>query len=109
MHNQACCDICPAPSDTAAGELVPDRKTAPAAIKWLLADKTPSVAVNAPAVKLICLPQAGMGAWVYQSWSEHLAPHIQVMQCDNAHGAAAVTWALIWGQGCVETGQTAKL
>jgi len=87
MQKQAACDIWPAPaetSDTASGEL-PDRKTAPATIKWLLAEKTSPEVAKGTAVKLFCLPQAGMGAWVYQAWSERLAPHIQVMQYDQQH------------------------
>lgn len=55
------------------------KQTAPAASGWELPDKKP-VAVDSNAVKLFCVPQAGMGAWVYQSFSERLAPHIQVWE-----------------------------
>lgn len=55
-------------------------ETAPAATKWLLGTKQ-GVTVADTAVKLFCVPQAGMGAWIYQNqaWSEQLAPQIQVM------------------------------
>lgn len=54
------------------------KETAPAATKWLLASRQP-INVADTAVKLFCVPQAGMGAWVYQAWAEKLAPHIQVI------------------------------
>ena len=56
-------------------------QTAPAAAhgtgQWLLAGKQP-VTVSPTAVQLFCVPQAGMGAWVYQAWAQRLAPNIQV-------------------------------
>lgn len=53
------------------------KETAPAATKWLLTNKQP-ISVTQDAVKLFCVPQAGMGAWVFQAWAEKLAPNIQV-------------------------------
>ncbi|KAF6261033.1 Alpha/Beta hydrolase protein [Scenedesmus sp. NREL 46B-D3] len=44
---------------------------------WLLPKR--GVQTNADAVKLFCLPQAGMGAAVFHAWSERLAPHVQVL------------------------------
>eukprot|EP00878_Enallax_costatus_P021992 GHUV01023314.1.p1 GENE.GHUV01023314.1~~GHUV01023314.1.p1 ORF type:complete len:203 (+),score=34.45 GHUV01023314.1:785-1393(+) len=46
------------------------------------------VETNSDAIKLFCLPQAGMGAWAYQSWSERLAPQIQVLPIElPGHGS----------------------
>lgn len=54
------------------------KETAPAVTKWLLASRQP-IDVAETAVKLFCVPQAGMGAWVYQAWDEKLAHNIQVL------------------------------
>jgi len=40
---------------------VPEKQTAPGAIKGVLADETPAVAVKGPAVKLIRLSEWGAG------------------------------------------------
>jgi hypothetical protein len=57
-----------------------EKQTAPApATPWLLpAARNEHLAVSSDAVKLFCVPQAGMGTWVYQRWQQQLAPGIQV-------------------------------
>eukprot|EP00879_Flechtneria_rotunda_P020393 GHRR01021455.1.p1 GENE.GHRR01021455.1~~GHRR01021455.1.p1 ORF type:complete len:251 (+),score=68.91 GHRR01021455.1:166-918(+) len=53
---------------------------------WLQPRK--GVVTNSNAAMLFCLPQAGMGAWVYQAWSESLAPEVQVLPIElPGHGS----------------------
>ena len=79
-------------TDNSDGCLDFDKKTAPAGSKWLLPDKQ-QVVIDSSAIKLFCVPQAGMGAWVYQAWSERLAPHVKVrtgLPCQCCSGSALV-------------------
>jgi hypothetical protein len=70
------------------------KETAPAATKWLLASRQP-INVADTAVQLFCVPQAGMGAWIYQAWADRLAPHIQVICISLAHGFTALQQLLL--------------
>jgi hypothetical protein len=78
QHNQGPMNAAAADDGQARGAFPPSSKeTAPAVTKWLLASRQP-IDVAETAVKLLCVPQAGMGAWVYQAWAAKLAPNIQV-------------------------------
>jgi surfactin synthase thioesterase subunit len=73
---------------------------------------TKQVKVAATAVKLFCVPQAGMGAWVYQAWQEQLVPNVQVMILSTrslCHGSRLAAAAVRQPAAAVLTPTTAAV
>ena len=47
------------------------------ASKWILSKKDQSTETK-PRLRLLCFPQAGSGAWVYQEWQSQCPEDVQV-------------------------------